>query len=181
MQAVCAAFMMIGEIRDLDTAQTAIHAALTGHLVLSTLHTNSAAGAVVRLIDMGIEPFLVASALRGVVAQRLVRRICPHCKTAYAASIEEKAYLNVDADAELTLYKGAGCGHCRGTGYMGRMALQEVMPVLPELKKFILKETQESVLFDEARKFGAASMREDGVRKVLNGLTTVSELLRAVH
>ena len=173
--------MMIGEIRDLDTAQTAIHAALTGHLVLSTLHTNNAAGAVVRLIDMGIEPFLVASALRGVVAQRLVRRICPHCKTAYAASVEEKAYLNVDAGAELTLYKGAGCEHCRGTGYLGRKALQEVMPVLPELKKFILKETQESVLFDEARKFGAVSMREDGVRKVLNGLTTVSELLRAVH
>ena len=173
--------MMIGEIRDLDTAQTAIHAALTGHLVLSTLHTNSAAGAVVRLIDMGIEPFLVASALRGVVAQRLVRRICPHCKTAYAASDEEKAYLNVDAGAELTLYKGAGCEHCRGTGYLGRMALQEVMPVLSELKKFILKETQESVLFDEARKFGAVSMHEDGVRKVLNGLTTVSELLRAVH
>lgn len=173
--------MMIGEIRDLDTAQTAIHAALTGHLVLSTLHTNNAAGAVVRLIDMGIDPFLVASALRGVVAQRLVRRICPHCKTAYAASDEEKAYLNVDAGVELTLHKGAGCEHCRATGYLGRMALQEVMPVLPELKKFILKETQESVLFDEARKFGAASMREDGVRKVLNGLTTVSELLRAVH
>ena len=173
--------MMIGEIRDLDTAQTAIHAALTGHLVLSTLHTNNAAGAVVRLIDMGIETFLVASALRGVVAQRLVRRICPHCKTAYAASVEEKAYLNVDAGAELTLYKGAGCEHCRSTGYLGRMALQEVMPVLPELKKFILKETQENVLFDEARKFGAVSMREDGVRKVLNGLTTVSELLRAVH
>ena len=173
--------MMIGEIRDLDTAQTAIHAALTGHLVLSTLHTNNAAGAVVRLIDMGIEPFLVASALRGVVAQRLVRRICPHCKTAYAASAEEKAYLNVGAGAELILYKGTGCEHCRGTGYLGRMALQEVMPVLPELKKFILKETQESVLFDEARKFGAASMREDGVRKVLDGLTTVSELLRAVH
>ena len=173
--------MMIGEIRDLDTAQTAIHAALTGHLVLSTLHTNSAAGAVVRLIDMGIEPFLVASALRGVVAQRLVRCICPHCKTAYVASDEEKAYLNVDAGAELTLYKGAGCEHCRGTGYLGRMALQEVMPVLPELKKFILKETQENVLFEEARKFDAASMREDGVRKVLDGLTTVSELLRAVH
>ena len=173
--------MMIGEIRDLDTAQTAIHAALTGHLVLSTLHTNSAAGAVVRLIDMGIEPFLVASALRGVVAQRLMRRICPHCKTAYAASDEEKAYLNMDAGSELTLYKGAGCDKCRGTGYLGRMALQEVMPVLPELKKFILKETQENVLFDEARKFGAVSMREDGVRKVLDGLTTVSELLRAVH
>lgn len=171
--------MMIGEIRDIDTAQTAIHAALTGHLVFSTLHTNSAAGAVVRLVDMGIEPFLVASALRGVVAQRLVRRICPHCKTAYAASAEEKAYLKTDSS--LTLYKGSGCEKCRGTGYLGRMALQEVMPVLPELKKFILKETQEDALFDEARKYGAVSMREDGIIKVLKGMTTVSELMRAVH
>lgn len=171
--------MMIGEIRDIDTAQTAIHAALTGHLVFSTLHTNSAAGAVVRLVDMGIEPFLVASALRGVVAQRLVRRICPHCKTAYAASAEEKAYLKTDSS--LTLYKGSGCEKCRGTGYMGRMVLQEVMPVLPELKKFILKGTQEDALFDEARKYGAVSMREDGITKVLQGMTTVSELMRAVH
>lgn len=171
--------MMIGEIRDIDTAQTAIHAALTGHLVFSTLHTNSAAGAVVRLVDMGIEPFLVASALRGVVAQRLVRRICPHCKNAYAASAEEKAYLKTDSS--LALYKGSGCEKCRGTGYLGRMALQEVMPVLPELKKFILKETHEDALFDEARKHGAVSMREDGITKVLQGMTTVSELMRAVH
>lgn len=171
--------MMIGEIRDIDTAQTAIHAALTGHLVFSTLHTNSAAGAVVRLVDMGIEPFLVASALRGVVAQRLVRRICPHCKTSYAASAEEKAYLKTDSS--LTLYKGSGCEKCRGTGYLGRMAVQEVMPVLPELKKFILKETQEDALFDEAHKYGAVSMREDGITKVLQGMTTVSELMRAVH
>lgn len=171
--------MMIGEIRDIDTAQTAIHAALTGHLVFSTLHTNSAAGAVVRLVDMGIEPFLVASALRGVVAQRLVRRICPHCKTSYAASAEEKAYLKTDNS--LTLYKGSGCEKCRGTGYLGRMALQEVMPVLPELKKFILKETHEDALFDEARKHSAVSMCEDGIIKVLQGMTTVSELMRAVH
>ena len=173
--------MMIGEIRDIDTAQTAIHAALTGHLVFSTLHTNSAAGAVVRLIDMGIEPFLVASALRGVVAQRLVRRICPHCKTAYAASEAEKAYLKADANAELTLYKGAGCEHCRGTGYLGRMALQEVMPVMPELKQFIVKETQESALFNEACRFGAVSIKEDGAAKVLQGYTTVDELLRAAY
>ncbi len=173
--------MMIGEVRDFDTAQTAIHAALTGHLVFSTLHTNSAAGAVVRLIDMGIEPFLAASALRGVVGQRLVRRICPHCKTAYVAGSEEKAYLNIDMNKKLTLFKGSGCDKCRGTGYMGRIALQEVMPVLPGMKKFILKETQENILFNEARKFGAATMREDGVSKVLQGLTTVSELMRTVH
>ena len=173
--------IMLGEIRSLDTAETAIRAALTGHLVFSTLHTNNAAGAAVRLVDMGIEPFLVASALRGVVAQRLVRRICPHCKTAYAANAEEKAYLNINSGDGLTLYKGSGCEKCRGTGYLGRMALQEVMPVVPELKKFILGKAQEEALFAEAEKFGAVSMRSDGVQKVLKGHTSLAEVLQAVH
>lgn len=173
--------IMLGEIRSLDTAETAIRAALTGHLVFSTLHTNNAAGAAVRLVDMGIEPFLVASALRGVVAQRLVRRICPHCKTVYAANAEEKAYLNINGGNDLTLYKGSGCEKCRGTGYLGRMALQEVMPVVPELKKFILGKAQEEVLFAEAEKFGAVSMRSDGVQKVLKGHTSLEEVLQAVH
>lgn len=173
--------IMLGEIRSLDTAATAIRAALTGHLVFSTLHTNNAAGAAVRLVDMGIEPFLVASALRGVVAQRLVRRICPHCKTAYAANAEEKVYLNINSGDGLTLYKGSGCEKCRGTGYLGRMALQEVMPVVPELKKFILGKAQEEALFAEAEKFGAVSMRSDGVQKVLKGHTSLEEVLQAVH
>lgn len=173
--------IMLGEIRSLDTAATAIRAALTGHLVFSTLHTNNAAGAAVRLVDMGIEPFLVASALRGVVAQRLVRRICPHCKMAYAANAEEKAYLNINSGDSLTLYKGSGCEKCRGTGYLGRMALQEVMPVVPELKKFILGKAQEETLFAEAEKFGAVSMRSDGVQKVLKGHTSLAEVLQAVH
>ena len=173
--------IMLGEIRSLDTAATAIRAALTGHLVFSTLHTNNAAGAAVRLVDMGIEPFLVASALRGVVAQRLVRRICPHCKTAYAANEEEKAYLNITGGDDLMLYKGSGCEKCRGTGYLGRMALQEVMPVVPELKKFILGKAQEEALFAEAEKFGAVSMHSDGVQKVLKGHTSLEEVLQAVH
>ncbi len=173
--------IMLGEIRSLDTAETAIRAALTGHLVFSTLHTNNAAGAAVRLVDMGIEPFLVASALRGVVAQRLVRRICPHCKTAYAANAEEKACLNINSGDGLMLYKGSGCEKCRGTGYLGRMALQEVMPVVPELKKFILGKAQEETLFAEAEKFGAVSMRSDGVQKVLKGHTSLAEVLQAVH
>lgn len=173
--------IMLGEIRSLDTAATAIRAALTGHLVFSTLHTNNAAGAAVRLVDMGIEPFLVASALRGVVAQRLVRRICPHCKTVYAANAEEKAYLNITGGDDLMLYKGSGCEKCRGTGYLGRMALQEVMPVVPELKKFILGKAQEETLFAEAEKFGAVSMRSDGVQKVLKGHTSLAEVLQAVH
>lgn len=173
--------IMLGEIRSLDTAATAIRAALTGHLVFSTLHTNNAAGAAVRLVDMGIEPFLVASALRGVVAQRLVRRICPHCKTAHAANAEEKAYLKIKSDDALTLYKGSGCEKCRGTGYLGRMALQEVMPVVPELKKFILGKAQEETLFAEAEKFGAVSMHSDGMQKVLKGHTSLAEVLQAVH
>lgn len=173
--------IMLGEIRSLDTAATAIRAALTGHLVFSTLHTNNAAGAAVRLVDMGIEPFLVASALRGVVAQRLVRRICPHCKTVYAANAEEKAYLNITGGDDLTLYKGSGCEKCRGTGYLGRMALQEVMPVVPELKKLILGKAQEEALFAEAEKFGAVSMHSDGVQKVLKGHTSLAEVLQAVH
>lgn len=173
--------IMLGEIRSLDTAATAIRAALTGHLVFSTLHTNNAAGAAVRLVDMGIEPFLVASALRGVVAQRLVRCICPHCKTAYAANEEEKAYLNINSSDDLTLYKGVGCEKCRGTGYLGRMALQEVMPVVPELKKFILGKAQEEELFAEAQKFGAVSMRSDGVQKILSGQTSLTEVCQAVH
>lgn len=173
--------IMLGEIRSLDTAATAIRAALTGHLVFSTLHTNNAAGAAVRLVDMGIEPFLVASALRGVVAQRLVRRICPHCKTVYAANAEEKAYLNITGGDDLMLYKGSGCEKCRGTGYLGRIALQEVMPVVPELKKFILGKAQEETLFAEAEKFGAVSMRSDGVQKVLKGHTSLAEVLQAVH
>lgn len=171
--------IMIGEIRDFDTAATAIHAALTGHLVFSTLHTNNAAGAVVRLIDMGIEPFLAASALRGVVAQRLVRRICPYCKTAYNADEEEKVFLGVEHS--ITLYKGAGCEKCYGSGYLGRMALQEVMPVTPELKRFIVKETREENIFGAARKYGAVSMREDGLHKALQGYTTIAEVLRAVR
>lgn len=107
---------MVGEIRDVETARISIHAALTGHLVFSTLHTNDAAGAITRLIDMGVEPFLVASALRGVVAQRLVRRICPHCKETYAPDAAERAYMGIALDEEVKLYKGAGCGKCNFTG-----------------------------------------------------------------
>lgn len=173
--------IMIGEIRDYDTAATAIHAALTGHLVFSTLHTNNAAGAIIRLIDMGIEPFLVASALRGVMSQRLVRRICPYCKKAYPAPDEEKEFLKLPLHDEVTLYKGSGCAKCRGTGYLGRMALQELLPVVPEMKKYIVRKTQESLLTEEARRNGARSMHADGVFKVLGGQTTVEELLCAVY
>ena len=172
---------MVGEIRDVETARISIHAALTGHLVFSTLHTNDAAGAITRLIDMGVEPFLVASALRGVVAQRLVRRICPHCKETYAPDAAERAYMGIALDEEVKLYKGAGCGKCNFTGYVGRMAIHEVLPIIPEMKELILKNAPDTEIFAAGRSYGVTSMKEDGIRKVLDGETTASELLRVAY
>ena len=173
--------IMVGEIRDVETARISIHAALTGHLVFSTLHTNDAAGAITRLIDMGVEPFLVASALRGVVAQRLVRRICPHCKETYAPDAAERAYMGIALDEEVKLYKGAGCGKCNFTGYAGRMAIHEVLPIIPEMKELILKNAPDTEIFAAGRSYGVTSMKEDGIRKVLDGETTASELLRVAY
>lgn len=173
--------IMVGEIRDVETARISIHAALTGHLVFSTLHTNDAAGAITRLIDMGVEPFLVASALRGVVAQRLVRRICPHCKETYAPDAAERAYMGLALDEEVKLYKGAGCGKCNFTGYAGRMAIHEVLPIIPEMKELILKNAPDTEIFAAGRSYGVTSMKEDGIRKVLDGETTASELLRVAY
>ncbi len=173
--------IMVGEIRDVETAHISIHAALTGHLVFSTLHTNDAAGAITRLIDMGVEPFLVASALRGVVAQRLVRRICPHCKEIYVPDAAERVYMDIPLKEDVKLYHGAGCGKCNFTGYAGRMAIQEVLPIVPEMKELILKNASDTDIFAVGRPYGVKSMKEDGIKKVLDGETTVSELLRVAY
>jgi type IV pilus assembly protein PilB len=175
--------IMVGEIRDKETAEIAINAALTGHLVFSTLHTNDAAGAVTRLLDMGVEPFLIVSALRGVVAQRLVRKICPECKKAYTPGphSDERIYLGMKDDEPLTLYKGEGCPACNYTGYKGRMAIHEVMPVYPDMKELIMRNANSKELFDMARSKGAKSIREDGINKVLTGKTTISEILRVSY
>lgn len=173
--------IMVGEIRDVETARISINAALTGHLVFSTLHTNDAAGAITRLIDMGVEPFLVASALRGVVAQRLVRCICPHCKEEYSPDATERAYMGVDEDADIKLHRGAGCGKCNFTGFTGRMALHEVLPIVPEMKELILSNASDVDIFDAGRVYGVTSIKEDGIQKVLQGNTTVSELLRVAY
>ncbi|MDW8032263.1 MAG: GspE/PulE family protein [Aquificaceae bacterium] len=170
--------IMVGEIRDAETAEIAVQSALTGHLVLSTLHTNDAPSAITRLFDLGVEPFLIASALEGVVAQRLVRRICPHCKEAYKPSQEELSQLGLSE--ECILYRGRGCEHCMGTGYKGRTGIYEVLEVEEEFKKTIIK-TQDAVeLRNFARGQGFGSMLEDGIRKVLAGITTPEEVLRAV-
>lgn len=172
--------IMVGEIRDAETAQIAIQSALTGHLVLSTLHTNSAAGAVTRLLDMGIEPFLLASTVRGVVAQRLVRKICPHCCKQYEAEDWEKNFLHVPAERELILQRGEGCEKCGFTGYKGRMAVQEVLPITEQITGLILHHDSEAMIQEAARQHGFISLKQDGIDKVMAGYTTVAELIRSV-
>lgn len=172
--------IMVGEIRDAETAQIAIQSALTGHLVLSTLHTNSAVGAVTRLLDMGIEPFLLASAVRGVVAQRLVRKICPHCCKQYEAENWEKSFLHVPAESKLLLQRGEGCEKCGFTGYKGRMAVQEVLPITEQITGLILHHDSEAMIQEAARQHGFISLKQDGSDKVMAGYTTVAELIRSV-
>ena len=179
--------IMIGEIRDQETAAMAVQAALTGHLVFSTLHTNSAVGAVARLLDMGVEPFLLAAALRGVLAQRLVRRLCPHCVESYGSTLQEQQVLALATQCSrdsnivnqtLLLRRGRGCERCRGTGYAGRMAVQELLPVDEYMSGLISAGAGKAALLSHGVSLGWRSLYADGVEKVLAGQTTVSELWR---
>lgn len=173
--------IMVGEIRDSETADIAVHAALTGHLVLSTLHTNDASSSVARLVDMGVEPFLIANALEGVVAQRLVRKICPYCKKPYKPTVLEIKELGLNESKDYTFYKGEGCQHCMNTGYKGRVGIYEVLAFDDELKSLIIK-TQDSIEIEKvAKRKGFKTMFEDGVEKVLNGITTPQELLAVIR
>lgn len=174
--------IMLGEIRDGETADIAIHAALTGHLVLSTLHTNDAASAILRLLDMGLEPFLIASSVLGVVAQRLVRCICPACKTAYALEDDSAClFLNQPPKQALSLYRGTGCEQCNGTGYLGRMAIHEVMPINPAIRELIGRRTAVDAIAAAAVQAGMVTLRDDGIQKALCGQTTIEEVLQATH
>lgn len=168
--------VMIGEIRDEETAQIATRAAITGHLVLSTLHTNDAPTTITRLIDMGLEPYLVASSITGVIAQRLVKKICPHCKTAYDASTLEKKFLGVDLSTSLTLYKGDGCGYCQHTGYMGRTGIYEIMEITKEHREAISKNQDISVLRQLCEKYGMSVLASECRELVFAGMTTIKEL-----
>ena len=154
----------------------AVQAALTGHLVLSTLHTNSAVGAVARLLDMGVEPYLVAAALRGVMAQRLVRRVCGHCAVSYAPTLQELGYLAPAAPSMLRC--GQGCAYCRGTGYSGRLAVQELLPVDEAMGDLISAGASKAALLSHGATLGWHSLYADAVDKVLAGQTTVKELWR---
>lgn len=174
--------IMVGEIRDGETADIAVRAATTGHLVFSTLHTNDAAGALPRLIDMGAEPFLVASSVAGVVAQRLVRVICPKCKKAYQVppGAAERLFL-AKPEGDLTIFKGVGCRECGNTGYKGRMAIHEVLHVTREIRELIMEKAPAETIKQQAVKQGMVTLKEDGVQKVLCGLTTVEEVMRVAY
>jgi general secretion pathway protein E/type IV pilus assembly protein PilB len=173
--------IMIGEIRDLETATIAINASLTGHLVFSTLHTNDAPSAVTRLIDIGVKPFLVASSTRGLMAQRLVRKVCRKCAAPYAPSEAELRALSLDANnlQNANFQKGKGCTDCSQTGCRGRFGIFEIFVIDDEARKLIYEKVPSSVLRTRAREMGMRTLREDGIRKVLAGMTTPEEVIRA--
>ena len=187
--------MMVGEIRDTETAELAINAALTGHLVFSTLHTNDAAGAPPRMLDMGVEPFLLISALTCVVAQRVLRRLCTECRQLTEidpeslgelketlgpiySMLEEKAKKESKV---LKLPKAVGCPKCNNTGYMGRIAIYEVMPITEKISKMIVEHAAASAIQRQAIEEGMLTMKQDGYVKVLEGITTIDEVLRVAQ
>ena len=179
--------ILVGEIRDRETAEISVNAALTGHLLLSTFHANDAATAIPRLLDMGVEPFLLSSTLELIIAQRLVRTICKNCVYSYSAQLAELNGLLSGRAAEffdqetLTLYRGKGCSVCGNTGYKGRTAVTEFVPVFPAMKELILDNPSAIKLWTLAREQGAKTMFEDGIEKVQNGLTTIEEVLRVAQ
>jgi len=175
--------IMIGEIRDYDTMDIAIKAALTGHLVLSTLHTNDAPSSIVRMINMGVEPFLITSSVILVAAQRLVRRICPKCKEEEKLSDHvltnlDRSSLDATDSKHAKIYKGQGCDHCQHTGYRGRMSLIETLVISPKVREMIISRAQEFEIKHQAREEGMRTLREDGLAKVFTGETTLEEVLR---
>jgi general secretion pathway protein E len=174
--------IMIGEIRDLETAQIAVQASLTGHLVLATLHTNDAAGAVTRLIDMGVEPFLVASSLLGVLAQRLVRKLCPECRQMHYPDAAERKLMNLAAAVgPETIYLPSGCDACGHSGYQGRTGVFELLTVDEPMRSMIHDRAPEDKMREHARKRGLRSIRDDGLRWVRNGQTSLEEVLRVAR
>ena len=174
--------IMVGEIRDLETAETAVQASLTGHLVLSTLHTNDAPSAITRLMDMGVEPFLIASSIIGILAQRLARRICPNCKEPYKPPAEalHRVGFNVDDMENVVFYRGRGCEQCRHTGYRGRSGIFEMMLVGEEVADLTVKRAPLSEIRAAALAGGMKTLKMDGFQKVLEGLTTVEEVMRVI-
>jgi general secretion pathway protein E len=174
--------ILVGEIRDAETARIAVQSALTGHLVLSSIHANDAVGVVFRLIDLGIEPFLVASALIGVVAQRMVRRICPNCTQFTEVSlVEQKGYQKETGDMRKEFLYGSGCASCSYTGYHGRTGLFEILPISDEIRMMLLNGTNTTGLRNQAIKEGMVPLVNDGMLKVKDHITTPVEVLRNAY
>ena len=173
----------VGEIRDGETAEIAMRAALTGRFVMSTIHTNDAVGAIDRLVDIGVEPYLISATLRGVISQRLVRRICPYCKEEYEATEEEAARIGLKIQPGTKFSRGKGCQHCFNTGYQGRIAVFEIMLVTPKIRDLIYKKAGRSELEEELKgpDSNFVSLKEAGAKLVLNGTTTVEEVLRIAN
>ena len=173
--------IMIGEMRDLETARIAVQSALTGHLVLSTLHTNDAAGGVTRLMDMGLEDYLITSTVNGILGQRLVRRLCPHCRETYPALQEMVYELKLDRfqpEGDVLLSRAVGCERCDGLGYKGRLAIQEFLVMTDDLRRLVMTHAQARQIEEQALKEGMRTMYEDGMHKAVLGLTTIEEVMR---
>jgi type IV pilus assembly protein PilB len=172
--------IMVGEIRDLETAQIAVQASLTGHFVFSTLHTNDAAGAVTRLIDMGVEPFLITSSLIAVLAQRLLRRVCKNCRTPFDPTDEDLKTLGIPREqvGDRKFYYGKGCPTCNQTGYKGRVAITEFLPISNAIRDLIYKKSPTVVITEKAREQGMRTIREDGIRNIIDGVTTIEEVMK---
>ena len=173
--------IMIGEIRDQETAGIAVQASITGHLVVSTLHTNNAVGTLNRMADMGVERYLIADSVVGVIAQRLVRKLCPHCRKMRPASEEEKRILRQNTDREVNIYEPAGCKLCNNTGFFGRTGVFEIMEVNEEIRNLIAENGTTEELEDAARRSGMRTLRQNGIRYVLDGTTSIEEMLKASY
>ncbi len=171
--------ILVGEIRDKETAEIAVQSALTGHLVFSTLHTNDAPGALTRLIDMGIEPFLVSSSIVGILAQRLVRRLCPACRKSYTPEKELLDGLGIPANKDVKLYAASGCAKCKSTGYKGRIGIYELLAVDEEVREMVIRrQSADAIRKYASEKKGMQALRRDGISKALEGITTIEEVLR---
>jgi len=170
--------IMVGEIRDYETADIAIKSALTGHLVLSTLHTTTATGSIIRLVNMGIEPFLISSSVVLVAAQRLIRKLCPKCKESYQLTSAEKKELGFSGKDDATFFRGKGCNACNKTGYKGRVGLMEALVLSSKIKELVSGRVSESEIRAAARKEGMKTLRENGIAKALAGITSLEEVIR---
>jgi len=172
--------ILVGEIRDLETAQIAVQASLTGHLVFSTLHTNDAPSSVARLLDLGMEPFLVTATVEAIVGQRLVRRICRNCREPFAPTEEMLMELNLTKEdlGDRQLYFGRGCDYCNNTGYRGRIAIYEIMVMEDSIRELIMRRASSNLLRAEARKLGMRTLRESGLLAIYDGVTTIEEVVK---